>query len=107
MNSNNNGNGGGNGGNYRNCVKRFENWNYCHTCGVDVSRTHKSANCPKQLIGHQYATQHKNNTMNGNGRPSHKNIIPSVVGKVCVDVLVQQRQAKRNAVNNQGQARGN
>ena len=36
-----------------------------------------------------------------------RKIVPRATGRVCVDVLVQQRQVKRNADNNQDQARGN
>ena len=52
-NNSNNGNNGNNNNNNgsndnKNYVKRFENWNYCHSCGYDISLTHWSGNCPKQ-----------------------------------------------------------
>ena len=101
-NSNNGNNNNNNGGNdNKNYVKRFENWNYCHSCGFDISSTHSSGNCPKQLMGHQ-SNATRQNTMNSNGKAGHKNILPSAAGKVCGDVLSQQRAAKRNMGGNRG-----
>ena len=40
-NSNNDNNNNNNGGNEKNYVKRYENWNYCHSCGFDIPLAHE------------------------------------------------------------------
>ena len=94
-NSNNGSNNNNNGGNEENYVNRFENWNYCHSCGFDVPSAHSSVNCPRQLMGHQF-NETQQNTMNGCAKANHKNILPSAAGKVCQDIRDQQRAAERN-----------
>lgn len=85
----------------KNPVKRFENYNYCHTCGFDISASHSSANCPKPGPNHQYNAT-RTNIMNGSRKGSHKTIMPSAVGKICQDVINQQRKARK--LNNRGQS---
>ena len=75
-------------------VKRYENQNYCHSCGFDVESTHNSQPCPKPMPGHQYnATRF--NTMGGSMAGSYKTIMPSAAGKVCAEVLRLQRGGRR------------
>jgi hypothetical protein len=63
----------GGGGNYNNPpgvpqppspVKRFENWNYCHTHGGNVDNNHTSASFARPGEHHQRAAM-RSNTMNG------------------------------------------
>ena len=81
---NNNGNTGGGGGGYSatppSPVKRFENWNYCHTHGGDIDDNHTSATCARPGEQHQRAAT-RTNTMNGNMRGMHKSVLPSTVGR--------------------------
>ena len=77
---NGNGNDGG-GGNDLNFEKRFENNNYCHTCGHDLPQWHTIKTCDRPLMGHQYNASCKN-TMGGSKKAAHKNSMPSAVGKV-------------------------
>ena len=75
-------------------VKRYENQNYCHSCGFDVESTHNSQTCPRARPGHQYnATRF--NTMGGKLFGGHKTIMPSAAGKVCVEALRLQNQGRR------------
>ena len=103
--NNNNNNGGSNNsntnGNEKNPYKRFDNWNYCHSCGFDVASTHSSRNCSNQLMGHQFNAT-RQNTMNGSNKASHKNILPTAAGRVCQEVRDQQRAAKRTTGGNRG-----
>ena len=75
-------------------VKRYENQNYCHSCGFDVKSTHNSQTCPKPRPGHQYNTT-RFNTMGGSIAGSHKTIMPSAAGKVCAEDLRLQRGGRR------------
>jgi len=61
-------------------VKRFENWNYCHTHGGDVDDNHTSASCARPGEHHQRAAT-RSNTMNGNVRGMHKTVLPSTAGR--------------------------
>ena len=96
-------------GNFRNFaknpIKRFENLNYCHSCGFDISMHHTSANCPKPGPNHQFNAT-RNNTMNGSRKGAHKTVMPSAAGKVCQDVLTQQRKARKASNRPAGQMNG-
>jgi hypothetical protein len=61
-------------------IKRFENWNYCHTHGGNVDNNHTSATCACPGKQHQCAAT-RTNTMNGNMREMHKTVLPSTVGR--------------------------
>ncbi len=45
-----------------NPIKRFNNWNYCFSCGFDVEDGHTSATCPQdwQKPGHQEGCTRQN-----------------------------------------------
>ena len=77
-------------GNNKNPIKRYENHNYCHSCGFDISADHSSATCPKQKQGHQFQATMQH-TMGGSMAGLHKTIMPSAGGKVCEDVKAVQR----------------
>ncbi len=57
--------------------KRYDNWNYCWSCGHDVPEWHNSKTCNNCCPGHQEGAT-KQNTMGGNTRQQHKMILPSV-----------------------------
>ena len=63
-----------------NPVKRFENWNYCHTHGFDVDDNYTSQTCTHPGNCHNYAAT-RNNTMLGSIAGAHKTILPSAVGR--------------------------
>jgi hypothetical protein len=85
--------GGGNGGGYGggntgnqpptnpppSLVKRFKNWNYCHTHGGDINNNHTSTMCVRPGKHHQCAVT-CTNSMNGNMHGMHKTVLPSAVG---------------------------
>ncbi len=54
-------------------VKRFKNWNYCHTHGGNVDDNHTIATCARPGEQHQRAAT-RTNTMNGNMRGMHKTV---------------------------------
>merc|ERR1712155_138845 len=56
----------------QNPFKRFDNTNYCWSCGWDVEPWHTSRTCPahRQYAGHQEAAD-KNNTMGGTNTGKH------------------------------------
>ena len=58
-------------------VNRCENWNYCHTHGVDVNDNHTSATCAREQ---RQRAATRTNTMIGNMRGMHKTVLPSTVG---------------------------
>ena len=105
INYNNQQNMGSNGG-MKNPVKRYENLNYCHSCGYDIPRKHHSGNCPARGPNHNYAAT-RMNTMGGATRANHKTIMPSAAGKMCQDARDAQRnqkqQQRRNGRKNQQQ----
>jgi hypothetical protein len=45
-----------------NPIKRFNNWNYCFSCGFDVEDGHTSATCPHdwRKSGHQEGCNRQN-----------------------------------------------
>ena len=61
---------------------------------------------PSSSLSTNATQQEKTPWMAMAGQATRK-IVPRATGRVCVDVLVQQRQVKRNADNNQDQARRN
>ena len=62
-------------------MKRFENWNYCHTHGGDVDDGHTSMSCIKPGPAHnRHAT--RQNTMGGSTGGLHKTILPSMSGRL-------------------------
>ena len=67
-------------------VKRFENWNYCWSCGFDVERSHTSATCPNMSWGHQHNAT-RANPMGGSMRAQHKTMLPSSVGRQSRDTV--------------------
>jgi len=55
--------GGGGGTQYApNPIKRFNNWNYCFSCGFDIEDGHTSATCPQdwRKTGHQEGCNRQN-----------------------------------------------
>ena len=75
-------------------VKRYENQNYCHTCGFDVESTHNSQTCQRAKPGHQFnATRF--NTLGGSMAGSHKTVMPSAAGRVCAEAARPQREMRR------------
>ena len=75
-------------------IKRYENQNYCWTCGFDVESNHTSQTCPRAKPGHQVnATRF--NTMGGTMIASHKTIMPSAAGRVCAEAARLQREGRR------------
>ena len=95
-NNRNNGNGNNNNGNGNNRsnakhpIKRYENQNYCHSCGFDIASTHTSQTCPKPKQNHQYNAT-RSNIMGGSMTGSHKTIMPSAAGRVCQEAKRQQQ----------------
>ena len=80
--------------NAKNPVKRYENQNYCWSCGFDVESNHTSQTCQKLKPGHQFnATRF--NTMGGSMSGSHKTIMPSAAGRVCAEAARLQRDGRR------------
>ncbi len=61
-------------------LKRFKNWNYCHTHGGNIHNTHTSATCAQPGENHQRAAT-RSNTMDGNNKGLHKTILLSAVGQ--------------------------
>ena len=93
----------GRGGNNKNPIKRYENLNYCHSCGFNIPAAHSSATCPKQKQGHQFQAT-RQNTMGGSMAGSHKTVMPSAGGKLCEDVKAVQRgqQKQQNGYQQNG-----
>jgi hypothetical protein len=51
-------------------IKKFNNWNYCHTHGGDVHNNHTSATCAQPGVNNQNAAT-RSNTMGGNNKGSY------------------------------------
>ena len=62
-------------------MKRFENWNYCHTHGGDIDDMHNSMTCAKPGPAHNRNAT-RQNTMGGSTGGMHKTILPSASGRV-------------------------
>ena len=62
-------------------MKRFENWNYCHTHGGDIDDQHNSITCIKPGPAHNRNAT-RQNTMGGSTGGMHKTILPSASGRV-------------------------
>ena len=106
INYNNQQNMGSNQRNNKNSVKRYENFNYCHSCGFDLSSKHNSGNYPKRRPNHNYAAV-RGNTMRGSNSGQHKTIMPSAAGKICQDGRDTQRnQSRQQNCNNRQQQVG-
>jgi hypothetical protein len=54
-------------------IKKFNNWNYCHTHGGDIYYNHTSATCAQPGVNHQHVAT-RSNTMGGNNKGLHKTI---------------------------------
>jgi hypothetical protein len=61
-------------------LKRFKNWNYCHTHGGNIHSSHTSATCGQHSVNHQ-RNNTRSNTMGGNNKGLHKTILPSAAGQ--------------------------
>jgi hypothetical protein len=61
-------------------IKKFNNWNYCHTHGGDIHNSHTSATCAQPGDNHQHATT-RSNTMDGNSKGLLKTILPGATGQ--------------------------
>ena len=87
-----------------NFVKRFENWNYCYSCGGDIAANHNSQNCriSKKSSNHQFHAT-RSNMMGGSRSGVHKNLLPSTQGKQCASVISQQKRAIYNNQSNGNQ----
>jgi hypothetical protein len=48
-------------------IKKFNNWNYCHTHGGNIHNNHTSATCVQPGVNHQHAAT-RSNTMGGNNK---------------------------------------
>jgi hypothetical protein len=57
-------------------IKKFNNWNYCHTHGGNIHNNHMSATCAQPGVHHKHAAT-MSNTMGGNNRGLHKTILPT------------------------------
>jgi hypothetical protein len=61
-------------------IKKFNNWNFCHTHGGNIHNNHTSAICVQPGINHQHATT-RSNTLGGNNKGLHKTILPGATGQ--------------------------
>ena len=50
----------GHGSNGRQYVKKYDNWNYCSSCGYDVKNNHTSTNYPAPKRGHNFYATRRN-----------------------------------------------
>jgi hypothetical protein len=62
-------------------MKRFENWNYCHTHGGNIDDQHNSMSCQKPGPAHNCNAM-RQNTMGGSTGGMRKTILPSASGRV-------------------------
>jgi hypothetical protein len=61
-------------------IKKFNNWNFCHTHGGNIHNNHTSTTCAQPGVNHQHATT-RSNTMGGNNKGYHKTILPGATGQ--------------------------
>ena len=61
-------------------MKRFENYNYCHTCGYDVEYEHTSATCNTPGHNHNHNNTRKNK-MGVTKKGYHNTKMPSQAGR--------------------------
>jgi hypothetical protein len=61
-------------------IKKFNNWNYCHTLGGNIHNNHSRATCAQPSVNHQHATT-RSNTMGGDNKGLHKTILPGATGQ--------------------------
>ncbi len=61
-------------------IKKFNNWNFCHTHGGNIGNKHTSATCAQPGVNHQHAATWSN-TMGGNSKGLHKTILPGATGQ--------------------------
>ena len=55
--------------------KRYNNWNYCFTCGFDVEDWHDSSTCTRPCWNHNVMAT-RNNTMGGSTKGQHRYVLP-------------------------------
>jgi hypothetical protein len=72
--------------------KCFENWNYCHTHGVDINNHHTSRTCQKPGPSPNPSVA-RLNTMGGATAGLHKMILPSASGRAPPPSCQQQAPA--------------
>jgi hypothetical protein len=48
-------------------IKKYNNWNYCHTHGREIHNNHTSVTCVQPGVNYQHATT-RTNTMGGNNK---------------------------------------
>jgi hypothetical protein len=61
-------------------IKKFKNWNYCHSRGGNVHKNHTNATCVQPGVNLQHAAT-TSNTMGGNNKGLHKTILPGAPGQ--------------------------
>jgi hypothetical protein len=61
-------------------IKKFNNWNYCHTHGGNIYNNHTSTTCAQPGVNHQHAAI-RSNTMGGNNKGLLENILPGATGQ--------------------------
>jgi hypothetical protein len=64
-------------------IKKFNNWNYCHTHGGDIHNNHTSATCAQPGVNHLHAAT-KSKTMGGNNKGLLKIILPGATGQCAL-----------------------
>jgi len=90
-----------------NPIKRFENWNYCHTHGGDVPDYHQSCNCPKPGPNHRPDANRQNwQMLGGNPKAMHKTMLPSQAGRTPATTKYQRQLDAQRQQQQQPPAQG-